>query len=340
MPSARTPAPASLVGARVGVAALALALLASCGSGSGRSTEPTASTTATTAAPQEVVAPLNGLPTADAAVASRPAVTVKIENTRAARPQFGLEHADVVFEEVVEGGITRLAAVFQSVLPPVIGPVRSVRRTDAGIVTPLQGVFVYSGGAAYAVASISKAPVVLVDETRAGSAMFRDRSRRAPHNLFARGPLLVGRAPGAVGPPPALFDYGAPSGRPANSATVGFHGIYAVHWQYDPASRRWLRSIFGRPDVAASGVRLGATNVVVEAVQYQGGAGVIGAEAELVGQGRVWVLSAGQVTVGTWRRSSASDPGQLIGTDGTPIVLAPGPTWVELPDVSYPITIP
>ncbi len=90
----------------------------------------------------------------------------------------------------------------------------------------------------------------------------------------------------------------------------------------------------------ATGVRLGATNVVVEAVQYQGGAGVIGAEAELVGQGRVWVLSAGQVTVGTWRRSSASDPGQLIGTDGTPIVLAPGPTWVELPDVSYPITIP
>ena len=97
--------------------------------------------------------------------------------------------------------------------------------------------------------------------------------------------------------------------------------------------------LFRSDDVSASGARLGATNVVIQAVRYRGGAGVIGAEAELVGSGKVWVLSGGVVTTGTWQRSDASDPGHLVDGSGAPIVLAPGTTWVELPDAAYPVTV-
>lgn len=320
----------------------ALVVLAACGSDPKR---PAASSSTSgpepsaTAAPELTTAPLTGAPTPDQGVTARPAMTVKVENTKAARPQSGVESADVVYEEVVEGGITRLAVVFHSQVPSVVGPIRSVRRTDAGIVTPLRGVFVYSGGAKYAVDSISQAPVVRLDETRAGAAMFRDRSRRAPHNLFGRGSDLLAKASGAAGPPAALFEYGAPAGAPATRATVGFRGEFTVTWDYDAAAKRWVRTIFGRPDMAASGVRLGATNVVIQAVRYQGGAGVIGAEAQLVGSGKVWVLSQGTVTTGTWQRSDANDPGRLLDANGAPIVLAPGPTWVELPDTTYGVTV-
>ena len=78
--------------------------------------------------------------------ARRPALAVKIENSVDARPQSGLNAADVVWEEVVEGGITRFVAVYHSTLPPEIGPIRSVRPMDAAIAGPLHGLFAFSGG--------------------------------------------------------------------------------------------------------------------------------------------------------------------------------------------------
>ena len=134
------------------------------------------------------VAPLTGLPDADRRVASkRCAITVKIDNTQAGHPKYGVDQADVVYEEVVEGGITRLAAIFNSHDPDRVGPVRSVRKTDQSLVWPIGGVFAYSGGAPYAIASINTAPVVRLDETRAGSAdVPRPLARRAVEPLRAR----------------------------------------------------------------------------------------------------------------------------------------------------------
>ncbi len=286
------------------------------------------------------IAPLTGL-RGDAAAAKRPAVTVKIENTPAARPQYGIEFADVIYEEVVEGAYTRLAAIFQSRIPAVIGPVRSVRRTDQAIVRPIRGIFVYSGGAKYAEQSIATAPVVRINETSARDAMFRDHSRRAPHNLFLRGPDIFAKAPSAIGPPPALFHYGPTptSAVAASSVVVGFHSGYAVTWRWDATTRSWQRSIFGHNDVVASGARLQATNVVIEAVHYQGGAGVIGAEADLTGSGKAWVLSRGRVMLCTWRRTLPDAPGELVDAQGGVVHLAPGNTWVELPDTSYSVAI-
>ncbi|MGH9181076.1 MAG: DUF3048 domain-containing protein, partial [Acidimicrobiales bacterium] len=112
----------------------------------------------TTAAPPPL-APLTGLASPNA---GRPALVVKIDNAAAARPQSGLDRADVVFEEVVEGGEVRFMAVFQSNDADAVGPIRSVRPVDPEIVSPLGGLFAYSGGTAQFTALIRRAPVTLV----------------------------------------------------------------------------------------------------------------------------------------------------------------------------------
>ena len=144
-----------------------------------------ATTTTTTAAP--VIAPLTGLPDPTGESPSRPAVTVKIDNTRTRPPQYGIDQADVVYEEVVEGGITRLAAIFNSHAPDRVGPVRSVRKTDQSIVWPIGGIFAYSGGApiSRSTASTPRRSMQL-DETRAGDADVPRLTRAsAPYNLYA-----------------------------------------------------------------------------------------------------------------------------------------------------------
>ena len=117
----------------------------------GSSKKASGPTTTTTAKPTVAIAPLSGLPDPSGTALTRPALTVKIENDPNSHPQWGVDQADVVYEEIVNGGITRLAAVFNQNAPAKIGPVRSVRPTDTSIVWPLGGIFAYSGGAQYAI---------------------------------------------------------------------------------------------------------------------------------------------------------------------------------------------
>jgi hypothetical protein len=289
------------------------------------------------------VAPLTGLPDPTRAASKRPAVTVKINNTSAAK-QYGVDQADVVYEEVVEGGITRLAAIFNSHAPDRVGPVRSVRRTDQSIVWPIGGIFAYSGGAQYAIDSINTAPVKQLDETRAGSMMYRDPVgfRYMPYNLWAHVDQMY-TAGGTPIPPPHLFTYRTAKakvgGTPAASFVVGFANGFETTWNWDAPSATWLRSKFGAPDIDAENVRLAPKNVVVMFVQYLGGAGVEGAEAELTGTGPAWVFTKGKEIVGKWSRPDKGKPAQLLTAGGTPINLTPGQTWVELPDAGYTVTV-
>jgi hypothetical protein len=287
-------------------------------------------------------APLTGVIDKSGKSFPRPAVTVKINNTGAAK-QYGIDQADVVYEEVVETGITRLAAIFNSHAPDRVGPVRSVRRTDQSIVWPIGGIFAYSGGAQYAIDSISTAPVKQLDETRAGPMMFRDPvgSQYAPFNLWAHVDQMF-KAGGEPIPPPPLFNYRKAKakvvGAPVKSFVVGFQGSpsFATTWDWDARSGTWLRSKFGAPDIDANNVRLTAKNVVVMYVQYlNGGPGAFGAEAELTGSGKLSVFTGGKEITGTWSRPHKEKPAKLLDTNGAVIKLAPGQTWVELPDVSY-----
>jgi hypothetical protein len=279
------------------------------------------------------VAALTGLPDPTAVTKRRSTLTIKIDNTPEAHPQYGINDADVVYEEIVEGGITRLAAIFNSNLPTMVGPVRSVRRTDREIVFPLGGIFAFSGGAAYAVASISTAPVKLIDESNAGGAMFRDASRQPPHNLFANAVALM-KLGGKVHTPPALFTYVPLSqpavGAPVGSFTVNYLAGYAVSYQWDSSTHRWLRSIFGAPDIEATGQQVAPANVVVMSVNYIGGVGVEGSYAELVGSGPVEIFSDGRVQKGKWFRSKIRLKTAYRTASGTTIDLRPGQTFVEL----------
>lgn len=301
---------------------------------SGHGSTATTAPSSTTSTVPLAVAPLTGLADPSGVAAHRPALTVKIENTPEAMPQWGLDQADVVYEEIVNGGITRLAAVFNSHAPQKIGPVRSVRPTDEQIVFPLGGIFAFSGGAPYALAAIAKAPVTLVDESSAGAAMFRDPNRVAPHNLYAVGPSLFDFK-GTPVPPKPLFTYRAPStklvGPAVASVTVPFPSIYAVTWTWDATTASWDRTLFGQPVITGTGVRVSPVNVLVMWVNYVNGVGTFTSYANLLGSGPVTLFSAGKEVQGTWSRGpSLSDPIVYTGASGRPLALTPGQTWVEL----------
>jgi hypothetical protein len=319
--------------------------LASVGSIAARALADTTTTTlavtTTTTVRHMATAPLTGLPDPGRVTAHRPAVTVKIDNTPEAHPQYGTRQADVVYEEIVEGGITRLAAVFNSSAPARVGPVRSVRRTDREIVYPLGGIFVYSGGAQYAVDSIETAPVKLFDESTSGAMMFRDDHRPPPHNLFANVSELI-RQGGTPRPPRPLFTYSSSppaQAAPVRSFTVDFANGYATSYDWNAKSRSWDRTIFGAPDRDAFGRRVSPKNVIVMYVHYLGGVGVEGSEAVLAGSGVAQVFTKHSVVTGRWTRSSMRRPLVYLNHAGKVIALTPGQTWVELLDVSMHVSI-
>ncbi|HEX9505212.1 MAG TPA: DUF3048 domain-containing protein, partial [Acidimicrobiia bacterium] len=253
-----------------------------------------APTTTTVAIP---TAPLTGLPDPGGASLTRPALEVKVENTEAARPQTGIDQADVVYEEVVEGNITRFVTIYNSTVPSVIGPVRSVRAEDPDIVWPLGGIFAYSGGAPVNVDSISAAPVHAVDESSAGDAMVRNERnqppRDAPHNLYGLGPALFALG-GQPIPPKPLFQYSAPGAAATGTGVLNMH--LGFEFGYDPtytwtaASGTWLRAIDGTPQTVTGGAQVAPKNVVVQFTPYTGAA-----EGQTVGQGDVWIFSGGTV---------------------------------------------
>jgi Protein of unknown function (DUF3048) N-terminal domain/Protein of unknown function (DUF3048) C-terminal domain len=302
----------------------------------------TTTSTTTTTIPLPV-APLTGLPDPGGAALTRPALTVKIENTPEALPQWGINEADDVYEEIVNGGITRLAAVFNSQAPTKIGPVRSVRPTDTQVVWPLGGIFAYSGGAAYAVSSIETAPVKLIDEDAAGTAMFRDPNLEAPHNLFAVGASLFAFK-GTPTPPPALYNYRATGakivGAPVKRFIVPFPSIYPVTWTWDSATSSWDRTLFGKPDVTGTGQRESPQNVIVMYINYVNGIGTENSYGDLQGSGTATVFSGGREIVGRWSRgASMADVIQFQTSSGATIRLTPGQTWVELLNDGVPLSI-
>ena len=188
----------------------------------------------------------------------------------------------------------------------------------------------YSGGAPYAIASINTAPVVKLDETRAGPLMFRDHSRIAPWNLYAHVNFMYGKC-GTPVPPPALFTYRAAhtavAGTPTTSVHVGFLAGFDVTWMWDAASGTWKRSIFGSPEILASGAQFAPKNVVVMFVQYVGGDpnhGNEGAEAVITGHGTAVVFTAGKEIIGTWSRPDKTSPRSSSTTPATRSRSRPG----------------
>ncbi|MCU1396814.1 MAG: hypothetical protein JWM34_5242 [Ilumatobacteraceae bacterium] len=299
-------------------------------------TEPSSEPVATsTTVPNVPTYPLTGLPISDASTAGRPALVVKIDNHPDARPQRGLNEADMVYEENVEQ-LTRFAAVFQSGSTDTVGPIRSGRTQDVDLLGSLnKPIFAWSGGNAKVSAAIGASDLVAVNETKAGKAMFRDHSRAAPHNLYGTVAALYGFAPAGATPPAQQFLYrpaGAfPAGDAADGVKVSMDNA-RVHWQWDATSGRYLRFTDDQVHTdAVDGAQVWTNNVVVVEVVYKPSpADEHSPEAQTIGYGVAWVFSGGTAVKGSWSRADRTQPFTLLDAAGDPVLLTPGHTFIEL----------
>lgn len=333
------------------VLALVLLLLAPACGGGGKKKATTTTTLETTTTAPPPAAFLTGLPQPSEDKQRRPALVVKIDNAPQARPQAGLDAADVVYEEVVEGGVVRFLAVFQSEDASTVGPVRSVRPVDPDIVTPLRALFAYSGGAPQFVRLIRNAPVTLVGYDELTKAYSKRRDRPAPHNLFTSTAALYKGAKEDSVPPPPLFTYlptgqpfGVAGGSPLTYLLVQVGGQTKTEWTWDPAQSVWLRSTNGTPHTVEGGAQLGFTNVVVQFVRYSNTssrdpAGFPVPTAEVTGAGDAWILSNGRLIKGRWGKPSASAVTEYKDSAGLPIALTPGTTWISLAPIGAATTV-
>jgi len=291
----------------------------------------------TTAAPAPVY-PLTGLPVTDEAVAARPAMVVKIDNNSGARPQSGLNSADIVFEEIVESG-TRFAAVFHSQGSDPVGPIRSGRTQDIDLLGSFnRPLFVWSGGNNGVTKAVAASDLVDLSAQHnavySGGGFFRNKVHSAPHNLYAQTSMLWTLAPPDAGPPAQQFLYLAAgevaAGEAASGVDLKMDGS-AVGWRYDPATGLYLRMAGTKPhDDAVSG-QVNSSNVIVMVVTYQPSpVDRNSPEAQTIGAGEVLVFTGGVAIRGTWTRADRLLPTVLTDADGQVIALTPGRTWIEL----------
>jgi len=283
--------------------------------------------------------PLTGQPAPHVEVPARPALAIKVENLPDARPQAGLDRADVVYEEPVEGGITRFIVVYQCHDAARVGPVRSGRTTDPKVLVqfgrPVMG---YAGGQAPVVRAIDRAGLIDENYNIAISAYTRDDTRPAPHNLYTSTRSLWKAAKATEGAPHPVFSYDpevAGPSRKARTVHLPFSSYSDVYWTWSRREGAWLRSHGTVPHVLEDGTQVRAANVVVMQVQVRTGpivdaAGNHSPEVELTGSGKAYVFRDGRMIVGRWERARLKDVTTFVTKAGTEIALAPGVTWVEL----------
>jgi hypothetical protein len=304
---------------------------------------PTGSNPSTpTTPPPPPICPLSGVERSKG-VPQRPALAIKVENIPESRPQTGLSWADIVYEEPVEGGITRFIAVYQCQDASRVEPVRSGRLTDVDILVqfgkPLMG---YSGGAGKVVAAIREAGILDIsyETSRAASAYHRDANRQAPHNLYTNTKDLYAVGKGLFDPiaPDPIFVYGKRAPKGADKVTevhVPFSSSSDVFWKWSSSKKVWLRSHGAVPHVSTDGTQFSATNVIVQVVKTDltdqtDKNGIRSPRAITVGTGKAYVFRNGRVIKGTWVRDSVDQVTKFLDADGNEIKLAPGQTWVEL----------
>ena len=276
--------------------------------------------------------PLTGLPVEgdDSAAQTYPVMVTKIDNTESSSPQIGLSSADMVVEELVEGGVTRLAAFYYSEIPKTVGPVRSMRASDVGIVSPVQAAIVTSGAAAKTIARIQQANIPFYGEGASGT--YRDNSRSAPYNLFAN----ITEVPPAnrkheESRPDDYLPWGdakdLPKGVKANTIAANF-GNHTTNWKFSGGKYNNVNTF------AAKGDEFTADNVLVLKVQvglagYRDPAGYPVPETKFEGKGEAMLFHDGQMVKGTWNKDGLDGPITLPTKKGELTVPA-GHTWIEL----------
>ncbi len=305
-----------------------------------------------TPAPPPPTCPLTGKPAPGGVVPHRPVLAVKVENTPDAYPLVGLQNADIVYEELVEGGITRFMALYQCKDSTKVGPVRSARTTDPKVLIQYDPhpVIAYSGAQLAVVHTVEQAGLIGLDETTGGDAFWRDPARVEPHNLFVSTAKLGTKAAKQVaneGPPRRLltFDATAPSiGKHVASVSMAFSSSVTATWKWLPASGRWERMLDGSPMTLDTGTPITAENVVIQQVVVTEGTlvdvlGYHSPEVTVTGTGKAWILRNGVMIAGKWVRPVMGAVTKFETKTGEIISFSPGNTWIELVAKGTPPTI-
>lgn len=266
---------------------------------------------------------------------------MKIENNPQAYPLSGLDKAEVVNEELVEGGLTRFMALFDCTDADPVGPVRSTREIDPAIMEPTTRILGAAGGNNQVRAILHRYHVDLIDESTAGDAMFR-RARvgySSEHTLYANTSKLrkIGEKKWDKPPPAGLFKFGAPpKGKFKKATRVSLSFSHAETIRYVYKRGRYLRSDYGRPLRMEHGKQVGPSNIVIEEHTYDLSkitdiAGVHSTSIkDPTGKGKAVVFRDGRVYKGTWKRPSISAPVKFSLKGGKEMTLHTGQTFIEL----------
>jgi len=270
---------------------------------------------------------------------NRPVLAVKIDNVGRARPQAGINQADVVIEELVEGSLTRLIGLFHSTPSNPIGPIRSVRLSDVAILSNLNRPLLANSGAnPGTMAALNNSPIIDIGALSQTPARFyRSSDRPAPANLFSTTDDLWAAGEGSdAGAAPALFSFrrpdraGPPGAEIVSGVDIDFGSTF-VNYRWSESRQGWLRRQDGSPHVDISGVQVAPTNLIVQMVEYTPTPfAAITPEAHVVGEGEAWVFSEGEMRRGRWVRPDLEAPTRFIDDAGTEIELLPGTTWIAL----------
>jgi hypothetical protein len=280
-------------------------------------------------------APLRGTSAAVGAFAHA-AISAKVDNHEEARPQYGLERADIVFEELVEGGLTRYVAVWQSDIPELIGPVRSIRPMDPDIISPFGGIVAYSGGQEIFVEMMQDTVVynAIHGNSDTDDTFYRIDEKDSPHDVVVEAQVVVGQHADLAAPAQQFawaFDAagstGAREGERISRIDAVFSDARYPSWQWDGA--RYLRSQEGAPDFDSNGAQLGADNVIVMRVGIDWTYGYV-PKTVMVGAGEAWISSGGGTVHATWSKSDRNAAIRFVDDRGITVRLAPGNTWIEL----------
>ena len=320
--------------ARLGGATLAAILvLSACGGddppGQQRADEP----------PTEC--PLTGLKPTRGPVPDRPALAVKVENVPEVRPQTGLSFADIIYEEPVEGGITRFIVIYQCRDATRIQPVRSARISDVDVLAQYgRPLFAFAGGVKAVFDRVDRSDLVNINYNvrEAAGAYHRDPNESAPHNLYSSTRELYGVAKEEKGAPNPVYRYSPnppTTGRRVGTIHIPFSGFSDVYWRWDQAKRAYVRSHGDTPHTYSDGTQVAATNVVVQVVKIRlsniiDAAGNRSPEVISIGSGKAYILRGGRMSAGTWERPTVGDVTKFLNRNGEEIPLLPGNTWVEL----------
>lgn len=289
--------------------------------------------------PPPPACPLTGQPAPHGEVPDRPVLAIKVENLDAARPQAGLDRADIVYEEPVEGGITRFIVVYQCHDANRVGPVRSARTTDPDVLAqfgrPALG---YSGAAHPVQRAVDQSSLIDVSYNVAISAYRRDDTRPSPHDLYTSTKALWKAAKSNQGSPDAVFAYATElevRSRKVSGVHLPFSSYSDVYWKWSRRDAAWLRFHGTEAHTLEDGSQVASANVVVMRVEVHAGtiidaAGNPSPQVTLTGSGRAYVFRDGRMVVGRWERPTLGDVTTFVTRDGEEIPLAPGITWVEL----------